>query len=250
MRKDPTEFRNRFVRWKQGLPAYKDGKAVSYDDTIEFLKQYEGFRDTVYKDGNGIPTIGYGFTDKDLINKGAISQKDADDRLVQELQTREQFLSNLKNWENLSENSKTALRSYYYNYPAGFNKSTKFYKAWDSGNYAEAVKQIDAGMNDAKNKGLRKRRLAEQELLKQDPFLFPQPEVPYYIANPDKLKVSSIIPQEKIIHTWDNVNASPYVTGKPMINLKPKINIPTAAEVAEDIRFKPTGTYLYNNTEK
>ena len=31
MRKDPTEFRQRFARWKQGLPAYENGKAVWYD---------------------------------------------------------------------------------------------------------------------------------------------------------------------------------------------------------------------------
>ena len=31
MRKDPTEFRERFARWKQGLPAYENGKAVWYD---------------------------------------------------------------------------------------------------------------------------------------------------------------------------------------------------------------------------
>ena len=31
MRKDPTKFRERFARWKQGLPAYENGKAVWYD---------------------------------------------------------------------------------------------------------------------------------------------------------------------------------------------------------------------------
>jgi hypothetical protein len=32
MRKDPTEFRERFKRWKQGLPAYKDGKRYIKND--------------------------------------------------------------------------------------------------------------------------------------------------------------------------------------------------------------------------
>lgn len=31
-RKDPTEFRDRFQRWKQGLPAYKDGKRYIKND--------------------------------------------------------------------------------------------------------------------------------------------------------------------------------------------------------------------------
>jgi len=39
----------------------------------------------------------------------------------------------MKNWDKLSEESKTALRSYYYNYPAGFKDTTKFMKYWNSG---------------------------------------------------------------------------------------------------------------------
>lgn len=35
MRKDPTEFRERFKRWKQGLPAYKDGKRYLWDDQTQ-----------------------------------------------------------------------------------------------------------------------------------------------------------------------------------------------------------------------
>lgn len=34
MRKDPTKFRERFQRWKQGLPAYKDGKPVE-DEPVD-----------------------------------------------------------------------------------------------------------------------------------------------------------------------------------------------------------------------
>ena len=32
MRRDPTQFRERFKRWKEGLPAYKNGRAISIDD--------------------------------------------------------------------------------------------------------------------------------------------------------------------------------------------------------------------------
>ena len=38
MRKDPTEFRERFKRWKEGLPAYKDGKPVE-DEEFESFRQ-------------------------------------------------------------------------------------------------------------------------------------------------------------------------------------------------------------------
>ena len=181
MGKDTTAFRERFKAYKNGksvseiydagLPRYAGGKADPYENTIEFLKRYEGFKDTTYLDGNGIPTIGYGFTDSSLVNKGKISRADADRQLRREVEKREKFLSGLKNWDRLNEDSKTALRSYYYNYPAGFKPSTKFIKAWNNGDYTEAIRQVDAGINDKKNPGLRTRRLQEQALLKADPFL-------------------------------------------------------------------------------
>lgn len=179
MKKDPTEFRERFAAWKEGeqvyengLPKYAGGKDP-YEDTMSFLRKHEGFRDTTYLDGKGVPTIGYGFTDSALVKKGKISRAEADKRLRQEVINREAFLSKMKNWDKISDSSRTALRSYYYNYPAGFKDTTKFMKAWNSGNYAEAIRQVDAGMNDKANRGLRTRRLAEQALLKADPFLMP-----------------------------------------------------------------------------
>lgn len=181
MRKDPTEFRERFNAYKNGksvkeiynwdLPKYGNGKTDSYAHTVKFLKQHEGFKDSAYVDGNGVATIGYGFTDSALVRKGKISRVAADARLRQEVVSRDRFLSKLKNWDKLNEGSKTALRSYYYNYPAGFKDTTKFMKAWNAGDYDEAIKQVNAGMNDRKNSGLRTRRLAEQALLKADPFL-------------------------------------------------------------------------------
>lgn len=179
MKKDPTEFRERFAAWKEGeqvyengLPKYVGGKDP-YEDTMSFLRKHEGFRDTTYLDGKGIPTIGYGFTDSALVKKGKISRAEADKRLRQEVINREAFLSKMKNWDKISDSSRTALRSYYYNYPAGFKDTTKFMRAWNAGNYEEAIRQVDAGMNDKVNKGLRTRRLEEQALLKADPFLMP-----------------------------------------------------------------------------
>lgn len=177
MRKDPTEFRERFAKWKAGeqvyeagLPAYKGGKS-EYDNTINFIKQYEGFRDTTYLDGNGVPTIGYGFTDSSLVKKGRITRAEADKQLIKEIKQREATLSKLKNWNNLGDDAKTALRSYYYNYPAGFKNNTRFIKYWNAEDFDNAIREVDAGMNDEKNPGLRTRRLQEQQLLRQDPFL-------------------------------------------------------------------------------
>lgn len=56
--------------------------------TIEKIKEFEGFRSSVYYDlgGNkGTPTIGYGFTDKALINKKYITRKEADEILAKKV---------------------------------------------------------------------------------------------------------------------------------------------------------------------
>ena len=140
--------------------------------TLKLLKKHEGFRDTVYLDGNGIPTIGYGFTDPELVKKGKITQKEADARLTKEIATRYKTLKDtLPNFEKLSDDSKAALISYHFNYPAGFKDTTKFMKYWNAGDYEKAIKEVDAGMNDPKNPGLRPRRLEEQAMLSSDPFL-------------------------------------------------------------------------------
>lgn len=255
MRRDPSEFRARFNAYKNGksvselydsgLPTYAGGKPDAYSDTVDFLKQHEGFKDTTYLDGNGVPTIGYGFTDSTLVGKGKITKAAADDRLRQEIISRDRFLSRLKNWDKLNEGSKTALRSYYYNYPAGFKDTTKFMKAWNAGNYAEAIRQVDAGMNDPKNRGLRTRRLAEQALLKADPFLMPTIKAPEVkldpIVNvPISTAVRQTIPAEQTTARWAGAeNASPYITGRPMIQLQPKVKLPTIKETIEQTTWKP-----------
>lgn len=139
--------------------------------TLNLLKKYEGFRDTVYLDGKGIPTIGYGFTDPELIKKGKITRKEADARLTKEIATRYKKLQDtLSGFDNLSDDSKAALISYHFNYPAGFKDTTKFMQYWKKKQYDKAINEVDAGMNDEQNPGLRTRRLEEQSLLRNDPY--------------------------------------------------------------------------------
>ena len=250
MDRNVTAFRERFNAYKNGksvseiydagLPRYAGGKADPYENTIEFLKRYEGFKDTTYLDGNGIPTIGYGFTDSSLVSKGKISRADADRQLRREVEKREKFLSGLKNWDRINEDSKTALRSYYYNYPAGFKPSTKFIKAWNNGDYTEAIRQVDAGINDKKNPGLRTRRLQEQALLKADPFLqsvIPAPQIDYSVK-PDATAVRRIVPAEKVTPAFDPT-VSPYISGKPMLKLTPRVQLPNIIDLVEDSQWDP-----------
>ena len=141
---------------------------------LALIKKYEGFRNKVYLDGNGIRTIGYGFTDPALIRKGKISQAEADARLLKEVQTRQNILRDTlghDQWDALSSDAKAAFTSYHFNYPGGFKDDTQFMKLWRSGDYTGAINQVDAGMNDPKNPGLRPRRLEEQRMLYGDPYL-------------------------------------------------------------------------------
>ena len=52
MRKDPTEFRERFKKWQSGekvyeggLPRFEEG-TDPYNDSVDFISNYEGFSDT------------------------------------------------------------------------------------------------------------------------------------------------------------------------------------------------------------
>lgn len=189
---DREAFRKRFNAYKNGksvseiydagLPKYAGGTPGEfpwYDIAASLLDRFEGFRDSVYLDGKGIPTIGYGFTDSSLVNKKTITKKEAQRVLKKEISSRGNRVRNImgaEKWDKLNDNTKAALLSYYYNYPAGFADTTKMMTAWRKGDYNEFVKQIDAGMNDAANPGLRDRRLEEQRIIKEDPYLFPTQE--------------------------------------------------------------------------
>jgi hypothetical protein len=99
---DPTEFRQRFklykegkMPYKNGLPAYSEGTPGSFNPyTQDLLKEFEGFNDTVYLDGKGIPTIGYGFTDSSWVDRGKISRAEADAELMRLASNGEDFLVN------------------------------------------------------------------------------------------------------------------------------------------------------------
>ena len=224
MYRDPSEFRERFKAYKDGksvreiygLPGYVGGKSSSaVDDTADFLRQYEGFKEKTYLDGKGIPTIGYGFTDAKFVNKGRITRAEAEVELKRQIAVRQAELRRKLGpqvWDSLSNDSKKALTSYHFNYPAGFKDNTKFMQYWRAGRYADAIKEVDAGWNDAANPGLRTRRIAEQKLLRSDPALFsrpiPEKQADAIIQRPDVLRVAATIPQEKTIPIIDPRNAT------------------------------------------
>ena len=176
--RDTNAFRERFNYWKStgelpyeaGLPRFRDG---SDDELLNYVADKEGFSSKVYEDtlANGLPTIGYGFTDPAIIKKygrTGMTKEQARAILKDELDKRAKKLSTIvPHWDEMTQNQRDSLLSYYYNFPfhndpkskARSHYSPKLFKALEDRDYKEAAKQMDGGINQAR--GLRKRRLEE-----------------------------------------------------------------------------------------
>ncbi len=143
------------------------GKGHISNRGVNLIGTFEGFMPRIYKDSGGVETIGYGETDRDFINRyrgRQISRAEA----TQQLRNRAQwFYDQVANktvgWDKLNQDQRDVLTSYAYNIGVGgYQRHKKLLAAIAAGDYNLAAKNINAGMNDARNPGLRKRRLKEQ----------------------------------------------------------------------------------------
>lgn len=143
------------------------GKGHISNRGVNLIGTFEGFMPRIYKDSGGVETIGYGETDRDFINRyrgRQISRAEA----TQQLRNRAQwFYDQVANktvgWDKLNQDQRDVLTSYAYNIGvSGYQRHKRLLAAIAAGDYNLAAKNINAGMNDARNPGLRKRRLKEQ----------------------------------------------------------------------------------------
>ena len=156
-----------------GGKIFAGGGYVPSEDIKNYIKKQEAFRDKWYKDGNGIDTVGYGFTGKNVakLYPNGMTKKEADDyfeNLVGRFAKRMEQLT--PNIDRLTQNQKDALFSYFYNIGEG-NYSTgspKMQQALRDFDLKAVMQNIDAGYNDKKNPGLKKRRDYERELFGKD----------------------------------------------------------------------------------
>lgn len=234
------------------------GKYVPSDYIIDFIKDKEGFRGKTYKDGKGIDTIGYGFTDPNLLKKYVgkeMSKKDAEAQLRKELNSRIKVLeSTVPNWEILPQDSRDALLSYHYNFPISEKSSPKLFKALREQNWYEAAKQIDAGINDKDNPGLRIRREEEQKLFKRG--FIPERKNPNESITqyPDVLRtnISSVIapvyvgPKRIQMPVFDSFQEGE----EPAVSTN-VLNLPTLDQVYRGLYPQGgLGDYLYNKDNR
>ena len=149
---------------KGGDKSYSPSKSIK-----DYIKKTEAFRSNWYKDGNGVPTVGYGFTGEYYKNKypDGMTKEQADEEFEKIIS---RFASLVKvhtpNYDSLSQNQKDALLSYMYNVGPGnyTKKSPKFQQALKDKDWNAVASHMDIGYNDKKNPGLRKRRDYEREL--------------------------------------------------------------------------------------
>ena len=174
---NPRHIFNAQETWKQVNRVTDDGRKFGpggytpSKEIIDYIKKTEAFRDKWYKDGNGIDTIGYGFTGsqvKKLFPNG-ITREQADKYFADSIAKRAVILArDTPNWDSLTQNQRDALLSYHYNIGEGSyrNKHKNLQKALTEKDWETAIANIDAGYNDKKNPGLRKRRDYERALFR------------------------------------------------------------------------------------
>lgn len=174
---NPNNIFNAQEVWKQANHYNDDGTKFEgggytpSQEIIDYIKKTEGFRDKWYKDGNGIDTIGYGFTGSRIkkLYPNGITREQADKEFADSIVKRALILAkDTPNWNKLSQSQRDALLSYHYNVGEGSyrNKHKKLQQALANSDWENVVLNMDAGYNDKKNPGLRTRRDYERELFR------------------------------------------------------------------------------------
>lgn len=156
-------------RIRNNNDANNNSEYIPSENIINYIKSTEGFRDKWYQDSKGIWTVGYGFTGSKVrkMFPNGMTREQADKYLADSLNVRKQILQrDTPNWNSLNQNQRDALLSYHYNIGEGNyrDKSPKMQQALKDKNWDIVSKNIDAGYNDKRNPGLRKRRDYERNL--------------------------------------------------------------------------------------
>tara|TARA_B100001564_G_scaffold320662_1_gene298780 strand:+ start:876 stop:1301 length:426 start_codon:yes stop_codon:yes gene_type:complete len=131
---------------------------------INLIKHFEGCELEAYKCPAGVWTIGYGHI-KGVQEGDVITEQQADDMLVEELEEYENYIHNLVSCP-LNQNQFDALVSWVYNLGSSNLQASTLLKVLNAGDYAGVPAQM-LRWNKAGGKvleGLTRRRQAEADL--------------------------------------------------------------------------------------
>lgn len=141
-------------------------------EIVTFIKNMEGFKNSVSKDANGNSYIGYGFQNPEHIAMGTMTQEDAD-KIFQDVylpQMVDDLRRNTPNFEKLNQAQRDALLSYMYNTGANYyvTKHPSLQQALSEKRFDDVPIQMDWGYNDKNNPGIKRRRDAERQIFSGD----------------------------------------------------------------------------------
>ena len=131
---------------------------------IDLIKHFEGCELEAYKCPAGVWTIGYGHI-KGVQEGDVITEQQADDMLVEELEEYENYIHNLVSCP-LNQNQFDAIVSWVYNLGSSNLQASTLLKVLNAGDYAGVPAQM-LRWNKAGGKvleGLTRRRQAEADL--------------------------------------------------------------------------------------
>ena len=235
-----------------GTTKYAGGGSHPYgrvsENGINLIRSFEGYMPRVYRDSGGVETIGYGETDKNFINKyraTGISRQDADTQLRNRAQWfYDGVARRTKGWDKLNQQQRDALTSYAYNIGlGGYGAHKNLLGAIERGDYEKAALNINAGFNDVRNPGLRKRRIKERNLFIQGAVGIKSninPTEPPVVSNPEFNKL--VTPNNPLIDKFMKIK-----TLYDMTNNLPKFraggvyrNVPIGWQISPDGKYIQT----------
>lgn len=137
------------------------------DDCFKIIEHFEGYRDTAYRDGKGVVTIGYGHTG-DVAMGDTCTNEQAVEWLKQDITTAEHDINTMVH-APLNQNQFDALVSFVFNIGAGNFRDSTLLKFLNLGNYTAAAHEFARWVFVAgkTSNGQKERRLKEQLLFEK-----------------------------------------------------------------------------------
>jgi lysozyme len=132
---------------------------------IALIKEFEGCKLQTYHDQNGIPTIGYGHTGSDVKEGMTITQTQAEQLLIHDIERTEEIITPHIQLP-IGDDRYSALVVFAYNVGPGNLINSTLLKLINEGHYEAAAAQFMhwVHVGDRISEGLVRRRKAEQAL--------------------------------------------------------------------------------------
>lgn len=135
---------------------------------IDLIKQFEGLRLQSYRlEGEKFWTIGYGTHNSSIYEGQVITEKEAEELLMEEVNKATKQVLEYCEYLDLTQNELSALVSFTYNTGFGNLQKLTGYQSRDKKEISEKILNYTKSESEANRNGLKKRRAAEKELFEK-----------------------------------------------------------------------------------